>query len=45
MIDYEERHIINDLFGWSKRIKKNYSSKEAVKGISFNIKENEILGF
>ena len=27
-----------------KKIKKNYSSKEAVKGISFNIKENEILG-
>tara|TARA_B100001121_G_scaffold295020_1_gene299119 strand:- start:279 stop:1016 length:738 start_codon:yes stop_codon:yes gene_type:complete len=26
------------------KIKKNYSSKEAVKGISFNIKENEILG-
>ena len=25
-------------------LKKNYSSKEAVKGISFNIKENEILG-
>jgi len=25
-------------------IKKNYSSKEAVKGISFNIKENEVLG-
>ena len=27
-----------------KNLKKNYSSKEAVKGISFNIKENEILG-
>ena len=27
-----------------KKLKKNYSSKEAVKGISFNIKENEILG-
>ena len=27
-----------------KELKKNYSSKEAVKGISFNIKENEILG-
>ena len=27
-----------------KSLKKNYSSKEAVKGISFNIKENEILG-
>ena len=26
------------------KLKKNYSSKEAVKGISFNIKENEILG-
>ena len=26
-----------------KELKKNYSSKEAVKGISFNIKENEIL--
>ena len=25
-----------------KELKKNYSSKEAVKGISFNIKENEI---
>ena len=25
-------------------LKKNYSSKEAVKGISFNIKENEVLG-
>ena len=25
-------------------LKKNYGSKEAVKGISFNIKENEILG-
>ena len=27
-----------------KNLKKNYSSKEAVKGISFNIKENEIIG-
>ena len=27
-----------------KKLKKNYSSKEAVKNISFNIKENEILG-
>ena len=27
-----------------KNLKKNYSSKEAVKSISFNIKENEILG-
>ena len=27
-----------------KNIKKKYGSKEAVKGISFNIKENEILG-
>ena len=27
-----------------KDLKKNYSSKEAVKGISFDIKENEILG-
>ena len=27
-----------------KNIKKNYGYKEAVKGISFNIKENEILG-
>ena len=27
-----------------KNLKKNYSSKEAVKNISFNIKENEILG-
>ena len=27
-----------------KKLKKNYSSKEAVKGISFDIKENEILG-
>tara|TARA_B100001029_G_scaffold149338_1_gene130983 strand:- start:564 stop:1301 length:738 start_codon:yes stop_codon:yes gene_type:complete len=27
-----------------KNLKKNYSTKEAVKGISFNIKENEILG-
>ena len=27
-----------------RNLKKNYSSKEAVKGISFNIKENEILG-
>ena len=27
-----------------KELKKNYSSKEAVKGISFNIKQNEILG-
>ena len=26
------------------KLKKNYTSKEAVKGISFNIKENEILG-
>ena len=26
------------------KLKKNYSSKEAVKGISFKIKENEILG-
>ena len=25
-------------------LKKNYGSKEAVKGISFNIKQNEILG-
>mgnify|MGYP001320980000 FL=1 len=27
-----------------KNLRKKYSSKEAVKGISFNIKENEILG-
>ena len=27
-----------------KNLRKNYSSKEAVKSISFNIKENEILG-
>ena len=27
-----------------KNLKKKYGSKEAVKGISFNIKENEILG-
>ena len=27
-----------------KNLKKNYDSKEAVKNISFNIKENEILG-
>ena len=27
-----------------KNLKKNYSSKEAVKNVSFNIKENEILG-
>ena len=27
-----------------KNLKKNYSSKEAVKNISFSIKENEILG-
>ena len=27
-----------------KNLKKNYGSKEAVKGISFNIKENEIIG-
>ncbi len=27
-----------------KHLKKNYSLKEAVKGISFNIRENEILG-
>ncbi len=27
-----------------KKLKKNYGSKEAVKGISFNIMENEILG-
>ncbi len=27
-----------------RELKKNYSSKEAVKNISFNIKENEILG-
>ena len=27
-----------------KNLKKNYGSKQAVKGISFNIKENEILG-
>ena len=27
-----------------KNLKKKYSSKEAVKNISFNIKENEILG-
>ena len=27
-----------------KNLKKNYASKEAVKDISFNIKENEILG-
>jgi len=27
-----------------KNLKKNYSSKEAVRGISFNIRENEILG-
>ena len=26
-----------------KNLKKNYSSKEAVKGISFNIKENDII--
>ena len=27
-----------------KNIKKNYGKNEAVKGISFNIKEDEILG-
>ena len=27
-----------------KDIKKNYGKKEAVKGISFNVQENEILG-
>ena len=27
-----------------KDIKKNYGKKEAVKGISFNVRENEILG-
>ena len=27
-----------------ENLKKNYSSKEAVKNISFEIKENEILG-
>ena len=27
-----------------KNLKKNYDSKEAVKNISFNIKENEVLG-
>ena len=27
-----------------KNIKKNYGKKEAVKGISFNVPENEILG-
>ena len=27
-----------------KNLKKKYGLKEAVKGISFNIKENEILG-
>ena len=27
-----------------KNLKKNYSSKEAVKGICFNIEQNEILG-
>ena len=27
-----------------KNLKKKYGSKDAVKGISFNIKENEILG-
>ena len=27
-----------------KNLKKNYSSKEAVKDISFNIEQNEILG-
>ena len=27
-----------------KNLKKNYGLKEAVKGISFNIKKNEILG-
>ena len=27
-----------------KDIKKNYGKKEAVKGVSFNVKENEILG-
>ena len=27
-----------------KNLKKKYGSKEAVKGISFNIKKNEILG-
>ena len=27
-----------------KNIKKNYGKNEAVKGISFNIKEEEILG-
>ena len=25
-------------------LKKNYGKKEAVKGISFNIKQNEIIG-
>ena len=27
-----------------KNLKKNYSSKEAVRGISFNIQEEQILG-
>ena len=27
-----------------KNLEKKYGSKEAVRGISFNIKENEILG-
>ena len=27
-----------------KKLKKNYGSKEAVNGISFNIEENQILG-
>jgi len=27
-----------------KNIKKNYGSKEAVKDLSFQIKENEVLG-
>ena len=27
-----------------KNIKKNYGKKQAVKGISFNVEENEILG-
>ena len=27
-----------------KNLKKKYASKEAVKGISFNIEQNEVLG-
>ena len=43
-IDYLEHQILMENIVEVKNLKKNYGLKEAVKGISFNIKKDEILG-